>query len=407
MGLFDAAHDELLRSAGSDDTPLRTHEEHASNDFYGNASVLKRYAGLPRTASLAATVEHGVFYGDYVWEVDMDAPLPAVIAPSPARLDTLARHTPKATFAIGPMVHYAPPSLGPEELAAEKARLGSVLLAFPKHSCHWTQAIYDIDAFCHTLRRTGRDFDTVLVCLYWKDVLQGTARAFMERGFRCVTAGHMYSPYFLNRLRAIIEVADAGIANFFSSALGYCVHLGRPFRIAMQDMEFVTPDAAMQTHREHIFSTSSGSWEADIAEAFKGAPITITPHQRQLVDTMWGSAHVRDAATLRRILDLCAAMRTSGASVAASDCIAADMAALCMVEERPDDALLLLEGVLHRETPPARALATLAEAHLALGATERALDAARRLARSAPDDARLAGLLQRIATRTGASTVAP
>lgn len=122
---------------------------------------------------------------------------------------------------------------------------------------------------------------------------------------------------------------------------------------------------------------------------------------------MWGSAHVRDAATLRRILDLCAAMRTSGASVAASDCIAADMAALCMVEERPDDALLLLEGVLHRETPPARALATLAEAHLALGATERALDAARRLARSAPDDARLAGLLQRIATRTGASTVAP
>lgn len=407
MGLFDAEHDELLRSAGDDKTPLRTHEEHTPNDFYGNAAVLKRYAGLPRTASLAASIEHGVFYGDYVWEVDMEAPLPAVLAPSPSRLHTLAHHTPKATFAIGPMIHYATPSLGPEELAAEKARLGSVLLAFPKHSCHWTQAVYDIDAFCHELRTAGRDFDTVLVCLYWKDVTQGTAQAFAERGFRCVTAGHMYSPYFLNRLRSIIEVADAGIANFFSSALGYCVHLDRPFRIALQDMEFVTPDAAMQSHREHIFSASSGSWEKDLAEAFAGVPTTITARQRELVDAMWGSARVRETATLRRILDLCAAMRASGSSLASTDCIAADMAALCMVEERPDDALLLLEGVLYRETPPARALATLAEAHLALGEAEKALAAALRLAHAAPGNAHLAPLLQRIAAQQGATTVAP
>jgi hypothetical protein len=43
------------------DRAIRTHERHMPNEFYGHASVLKRFMGMSHDVSLKAVVEHGAF----------------------------------------------------------------------------------------------------------------------------------------------------------------------------------------------------------------------------------------------------------------------------------------------------------------------------------------------------------
>ena len=58
------------------DRELVTSEIHESNDFYGQASVLKRYAGLPLRYSLKAVLEHAPVVQDNMWQHDRGARLP-------------------------------------------------------------------------------------------------------------------------------------------------------------------------------------------------------------------------------------------------------------------------------------------------------------------------------------------
>ena len=53
------------------DRALATVEVHASNDFYGHATVLKEYAGLPPKRPLKAAIEHGAPVTDLIWQVDL------------------------------------------------------------------------------------------------------------------------------------------------------------------------------------------------------------------------------------------------------------------------------------------------------------------------------------------------
>ncbi|MEM9702154.1 MAG: hypothetical protein AAF907_06900, partial [Planctomycetota bacterium] len=72
------------------DRPLETDEYHPPNDFYGQASVLRRYAGLP-DRPLPIALEHGVRVDDGAWEKDLDTPLPALCVPTARRAEAL-RH---------------------------------------------------------------------------------------------------------------------------------------------------------------------------------------------------------------------------------------------------------------------------------------------------------------------------
>ena len=83
------------------DRELRTAEVHKPNDFYGQASVLKWYARIPRCYALKAVLEHGLALRDQVWEVDAAAPLPMNFAASDIRATLLRAKTGKCTVPIG------------------------------------------------------------------------------------------------------------------------------------------------------------------------------------------------------------------------------------------------------------------------------------------------------------------
>lgn len=285
----------------SADRPLRTREIHAQNDFYGHATILKRYAGLPPDQALKVVIEHGLFLGGFVWDADISSCLPTILVPGKFRYPVLEKCTSKRLHAVGPMIGYAPHLLNAEGIRREKLRLGRNLLAFPAHSTHHVVAHFDIEAYCSRLRELGRRFDSVRLCLYWKDILRGWGREFSARGFECVTAGHIFDPLFLPRLKSIVECATVTTSNELGTQLGYCVFLGKPhYLTSSQIVRTATTGATVKRDAPDRSAKPDG---IEIKEAFADFQETVRPVQHEIVDRYWGISELKSPAELRRVIE--------------------------------------------------------------------------------------------------------
>ena len=189
------------------DRPLVTDELHPCNAFYGQAGVLRRYAGLPERP-LPMVVEHGLRFDGLAGDADLNSPLPTLAVASGGRARVLrsgpAADSRKRVEAIGFGSLYAADLVrrehGPDPAPAE--RPGGTL-AFPSHSTHHIEALPQVDQMLARWEVLPERFRPVVICMYWKDLLQGRAEPYRAAGFPVVSAGHMYSPAFLPRLHAL------------------------------------------------------------------------------------------------------------------------------------------------------------------------------------------------------------
>lgn len=289
---------ELLALAA--DRRLVTSEIYEVNAFYGNASIIKDYAGLEQGYPLHAAIEHGFFQDHFAWSVDCQARVPAVFTPAPYRFPVLARSTSKALFAIGPMLLYARSTLDEVALAAMRRRLGRCLLIFPAHSTHRLTTQYDIRELFGITTALRKDFDTVRVCLYWKDIILGRAKPFLDLGYECITAGHMFDPGFLPRLRSFIEAADVCMGNEYSTTLLYSVLLGKPYYLHAMDVRHSAKDQSWVEHdRPDLDAT-----ERQLCNVFNSFCDTISNEQRSLVQERVGITHFRTPETMRTLIEI-------------------------------------------------------------------------------------------------------
>ena len=83
------------------DRELKTPEIHTSNDFYGQASVLKRYAGLPSWYPLKAVLEHAPVVQDDMWKHDRNALLPVNLSCTESRAHHMQEVSGKLSFPVG------------------------------------------------------------------------------------------------------------------------------------------------------------------------------------------------------------------------------------------------------------------------------------------------------------------
>lgn len=276
------------------DRPLLTPEIHVQNDFYGYAHVLKRWAGLPVVRPLAAVAEHGLPLQSEIWEVDLHSSLPTLLTPNLRRVrayqETAAAG--RVAEAIGPPIAYARAQREP--LAPPMPAEGPVI-AFPAHSSHHVDAVFDADAFAGTLVDIGRRWGGVRVCLYWRDVLNGAAEPYLRRGLECVTAGHVYDRKFLPRLRNILAAGRAVVTNEVGTHVLYAVLFGRPTWIVAQPIDY-------RDHRPVpvVFEAP----EADVAEAlFLEERTDVTRDQADFVAEVAGLGHVRTPTVMAALLD--------------------------------------------------------------------------------------------------------
>ena len=282
--------------------PLQTPEIYEPNDFYGHATILKEYMNLPNTYQIKAAIEHGAGIGGNIWEKDIDNRLPAIFTSSRYRAEILKEHTNKKIFMIGPKIKYADHILDQKAIKNEQKRLGNNMLAFPAHSTHHIDVHYDIRQYCKHLQNLGKNFDKIRVCLYWKDILRGFDKEYNRFGFEVITAGHMFDPLFLPRLKSIIETATFTTSNMLGTILGYCVISNKPHLLVESEVE-MTSESMNKLLECTNFTNQSDVME--IRQNFKKLDDQITPKQNEIVNKYWGVSEFKSKDEIKIIIDEC------------------------------------------------------------------------------------------------------
>jgi hypothetical protein len=204
---------------------LETCEIFEPNAFYGSDGVLKAYANLPPELPLKAIVPHGVVFDeDYVWPLERQALLPAVLAYGETRERAYRRATGKLVIRSAPPFAYAA-----KLLEATPAPRRSGTLFFPSHSTHHVTWHADFDGLADALLALDARFQPVTVCLYWRDYEMGRHLPFMKRGLPVVSAGHIFDPQFLYRLAHLLRAHAYAASNVLGSYLTYAVIAGCRF----------------------------------------------------------------------------------------------------------------------------------------------------------------------------------
>ena len=281
------------------DRELTTVEMHISNDFYGHAAVLKEYIDAPVDYSLKAVIEHGVHLHADGWEIDLNSPLPSMITLSSNRHKYLNKQTKKKLYSLGPFIHYASPYLSDQDLEKQVRHLGNNLLVFPAHSTHWVDVVYNIHQYCEKIEQIGKDFDSIRICLYWKDILRGAAEIYSQYGFECVTAGHMYDKQFLPRLKSIIQSATITTSNQITTAIGYCISMGKPHFLMESEYKWTSPIKKFLDECTDLNFNNANI----VRKAFETEPRSdISSNQLEIVKKFWGLGEEKSKERLIEIL---------------------------------------------------------------------------------------------------------
>lgn len=281
--------------------PLVTDEVFKFNDLYGHAYVLKKYAQLKQHYQIKGVLEHAAMLFDHVWPNDLAVPLPAHFVFSSHRFPFLRQLTNKALFAIGPSIHYAEPIFSEKELKEIKEALGKTLLVFLPHSSQSLIFKYDYEEIFSHLRKFEKEFDNILICVAWRDILLDFEKPFISCGYTCVTAGHIHDINFLSRLKTLILLSSHTMSFNFGSHIGFCVYLNKPhFVVPLKKTSVEGPEEIKKTATYKGGPLGAGQSEYFL-NFFKEPLEDITPKQMELVDFYWGLSDIKKPEELREI----------------------------------------------------------------------------------------------------------
>ena len=275
------------------------------NNYYGLGRTLAKYARLSSPTN--SYIEHGIFFGPNVVPWEQDWKVSNIIVPSFVREQHLReKGIKKNIIVVGPYIHYAKSLLTDLEYEQTKKTLGKVLLVFPTHSIMNVSVEYVI-SFLESVRS---NYDTILVCLYWLDALNtSTVEMYRKHGFRIVTAGNRFDPHFLERLKAIIFLADDTISNDVGTHVGYCVHLNKSHYIFTQPVSYRAKDVTEEIRLQNSYNKAGKDVEmyenevAEVKAAFSSfTPQTISELQYQVVDKYWGRREIKSSQKLQELL---------------------------------------------------------------------------------------------------------
>lgn len=276
---------------------------------YGMDKILKEYANFPLNNKIHALFEHGIIYTDHCYGVfRAHEYVPSIVA-SKYRVGVLEKQKYySGAYAIGPYIHYAKSLLSEETLKSEKERLGKTLLVFPSHSIDGLVSNFKLEPFLDEIDTLAKDFDSVRICMYYKDVTLNRFKEYQKRGYEVVTAGHFNDYNFLPRLRSIIETSDMTMANDIGSHLGYCIYLNKPFYLYNpNDVKHIgeenNEDTEKMVHCEKIFQkTKENNINIiNMNQEFSSYSEKINKKQYNLISYLWGFDEVKTPDELNNL----------------------------------------------------------------------------------------------------------
>lgn len=287
----------------SEDRPQITAERlNTQNDFYGLATMLKRYAGIPPNQPVPFVLEHGIHNHplNQFWINDL-LPRQAhlFLCCHKLRAITYTGITGLRSTAIGPYIHYAIAEGDHSRYLRPNAH--KRLLIIPNHSTHHVVTSYSIQNLIDTAKRDYPDYQEVVALLYWKDILLGSWKAYTEIGIPILCAGHIYDDLFMYRLLEILVSADSIISNYAGTPVFYGAYLGKPIQLCPSEASYVASVSGrpvqLPQHPLHE------EMERRYLETFAARSESITDEQRALLSFAFQSEDVMSPAQLRQLFE--------------------------------------------------------------------------------------------------------
>lgn len=281
------------------DIPYYPIEKVRDSNDYGHAYFLKQYTGCKEIKS---SIEHGLYLGNRITVAERYKTTKSVIAMSQNRVDAFKDNKiDKEIIAIGPYIHYAVPYLNIDEFAKLKQELGRVLLVIPTHSLKNHTVSFDIDYLIHFVNNLRSNYDTVLVCLHFNDVIKNLAFTdkYKKEGYKIVCAGHRFDYNFLSRLKSIILLSDFVVSNSFGTNTGYCTYLNKP-QVIVTDK---TIGIDYNVYEDKVAEDLAADQIREIESAFSEVSLNITDKQRKVVEKYWSPSMLKSKEELRELIE--------------------------------------------------------------------------------------------------------
>lgn len=273
------------------DRDLVTDEIFPHNSFYGLDFILKSYAGLSTTLPLKAVLPHGVQLSDYyVDAIEADVNLPAVFCYPDYRAAAYATQTAKVVFRSASPYLYVRHLIQPESVPERNG-----LIFFPVHSTHHATADVNSERLADALLELGAEYHPLTICVFWRDFLLGHHIPFQQRGFRIVSAGHMYDRYFLFRLFHLFSTHRYAAGNAVGSHLFYSVASGCSY------FHLRGHEHHLQVHTEKLASTFgniSPEIMGPVEEIFSEPRPSMNEEQLHMTNYFLGAEHFKSPAAL-------------------------------------------------------------------------------------------------------------
>jgi hypothetical protein len=276
------------------------------NNIYGHGEIIKCFLKINKNSFFNnLIIEHGLVFADFVQPHILKSFANKIFTFSDYRRDIILKYTNKNVICIGPYIAYAESLLNESELQNLKNKWGNCLLVFPTHSIPDLKVSFNKNLFCDEIDKIGINYDNVIICLYWKDVLSGESKFYLNRGYKVVTAGNMYDVNFLNRLKSIIFLSSYTMSNSIGTHVGYSLYLGKPFYLFNQDYKLESNKLNNEFMQYENLQKSSSTIlvKQEFVRLFSKEEKKITKEQFKFADYIFGFSQVKSKEELKKILN--------------------------------------------------------------------------------------------------------
>lgn len=268
------------------------HTEGAVSFFsyrYGIGYWLKAKYAKHNLDITGSTIDHGARIQNVIFQEERNPPNATVFCMSDFIWKQLEHCN---IYPLGPYLQYVKPLYSMRKMYIWKTRLGKCLLVFPPHSLQFAKVKYDESYFITQILKVKAEhgFDSVIVCMYYQDILDKRHIVFQQNGMRVVTAGHRDDYNFLRRLYSIILLSDMAVVNDFSTCIGYCIYAGRPvYYIDMYvDDDWQNDYVPVENGFNQDSYNNYLKIEREIFDRFKRYDENIHDYQYEIIEKYWG-----------------------------------------------------------------------------------------------------------------------
>lgn len=275
---------------------MYTQEFRQINSYYGHAEILKKYAGMDTRKPLdnCISIEHGTHYGEYVFDEEIKNGCKYILVQGSFREKLYKDRYGIDAISVGTIVSYAEPYYDEKKIEKLKAQNGRTLLVFPYHSTHFSEVSYEKADFLREIENISKDFDTVIVCMYWKDIILGLDDVYKKRGYKIVSAGHMFDIRFLSRMATILKLGDYLITNGIGDQVGQAIALDIPVYYYCQRI----------SGDENVDKAFESKEYDMLKEIFCEYKESITKEQYDICNSIYGSKIKLSSNEMKEILSL-------------------------------------------------------------------------------------------------------